>query len=581
MRPMGLAYWLNTAWMGKCLPAAWAFERGTRRVAAAQARVLEEIVRPNRDTAFGRAHGFADIRGPRDFQARVPLSTYESYAEAVRRIAAGEAGVLTRERVLLLEPTSGSTGGEKWIPCTAGLRRQFQAAVAAWVADLFRHRPAVRHGRAYWSISPALGPSRRTPSGIPIGFDDDAAYLGTLERRALDRLLAVPSAVARIADMEAFRYCTLLHLLRAEDLSFISVWNPTFLTALLAPLPTWIDRLCADLRRGSVSAGLGGRRSPQPRRAEQVAAAFRGARLAESLAETWPRLALISCWTDASAGRYLGELKALFPQVEIQPKGLLATEGCVTIPRVSCPAPVLAIRSHFFEFQEGESEPWRCRLAHELERGGRYRVVLTTAGGLYRYQLQDEVEVAGFLNECPLLRFLGKADRTSDLVGEKLSEPHVRRVLDDLFAARKVSPRFALLVPVLGRPARYRLYLQGPDLPAAAALAADLQQGLEENPHYRHAVRLGQLAPAEVAVLDPRGEPGTALYERQCLSRGQRAGNIKPTSLDAWTGWPDVFRASDLPGNTACRGSGFPLDGGEGDGMMAGGAQPTRQEGIP
>jgi hypothetical protein len=552
---MGLAYWLNTAWMWKCSPAAWAFERMTRRVPATQADVLDKIVRRNRDTAFGRAHGFPHVRGPRDFQARVLLSTYESYTDAIRRIAAGEAGVLTRDRVLLLEPTGGSTGGEKLIPYTAGLRRQFQVAVAVWVANLFRHRLAVRQGRAYWSISPALGPRRCTPSGIPIGFDDDAAYLGTLEQRALGWLLAVPGAVARVADMEAFRYCTLLHLLAAEDLSFISIWNPTFLTALLAPLPAWIDRLCFDLRRGTLSppgagtllADMRGRRPACPRRAEQLAAAFRsGVPLPASLAQSWPRLALISCWADASAARCVGELYDLFLNVEIQPKGLLATEGCVTIPLVGKPAPVLAVGSHFFEFQEAEGEPARCRLAHELDRGGRYRVVLTTAGGLYRYQLQDEVEVAGFHNECPLLRFLGKADRTSDLVGEKLSEPHVRRVLDRLFAARGLSPRFALLVPVLGCPARYRLYLQGPGLPADG-LAADLQQGLEENPHYRYAVRLGQLGSAEVAVLDPQGESGSALYERQCLSRGQRAGNIKPTSLDGWTGWPEVFRCPETP----------------------------------
>jgi len=49
------------------------------------------------------------------------------------------------------------------------LRREFQRAVAAWIADLFWQRPAVRHGRAYWSISPALAPPRRSTGGIPIG----------------------------------------------------------------------------------------------------------------------------------------------------------------------------------------------------------------------------------------------------------------------------------------------------------------------------------------------------------------------------------------------------------------------------
>jgi hypothetical protein len=155
------------------------------------------------------------------------------------------------------------------------------------------------------------------------------------------------------------------------------------------------------------------------------------------------------------------------------------------------------------------------------------------------------VEVVGCTGRCPLLEFLGKADRTSDLVGEKLAEPHVRSVLDRLFAAHSLAPRFALLVPVEGRPARYRLYLQGEGLEAcrtrAVVWAADLQRGLEDNPHYRYAVGLGQLAPVEVAVLDALGEPGWHVYERVCLRRGQRGGNIKATALDARTGWPDAF----------------------------------------
>jgi hypothetical protein len=252
---------------------------------------------------------------------------------------------------------------------------------------------------------------------------------------------------------------------------------------------------------------------------------------------------LISCWADAAASRYLDEIRALFPSVEIQPKGLLATEGCVSFPLVGREAPVLAIRSHFFEFEEMDAA--RCRLAHELDRGGRYRVVITTAGGLYRYQLRDEVEVVGFENDCPLLRFLGKADRVSDLVGEKLAEPFVRSALDRLFAAQHLVPHFALLVPVEGWPARYRLYLQGANLADNSIPVARIQElldaALAENPHYAYAVRLGQLAPVEIAILDPRGEPGWCVYERCCLARGQRAGNIKPAALDSWTGWPAEF----------------------------------------
>src|SRR5262249_19838161 len=140
---------------------------------------------------------------------------------------------------------------------------------------------------------------------------------------------------------------------------------------------------------------------------------------------------------------------------------------------------------------------------------------------------------------------LGKADCVSDLVGEKLAEVHVRAVLDRVFARHGLAPPFALLVPVEGRPPRYRLYVQGgpgDKLPPRSVLAGDLETGLCENPHYGYAVRLGQLTRAEVALLSPRAESGWRVYERRCLAQGQRAGNVKPAALDARAGWPEMFQ---------------------------------------
>jgi hypothetical protein len=237
-------------------------------------------------------------------------------------------------------------------------------------------------------------------------------------------------------------------------------------------------------------------------------------------------------------------LRELFADVEIQPKGLLATEGFVSFPLIDQPGPALAARCHFFEFEElGASG--RCSLAHELVHGGRYRVVLTTAGGLYRYQLRDEVDVVGFHEECPLIRFVGRSDATSDLVGEKLAEPHVRGVLDRIVAAQSLQPRFVMLVPSLDRPARYRLYIQArgitSDSPRLCTIRQSLESGLMENPYYHHAVVAGQLAPVEVSALDPTGSSAWLLYEERCVRDGQKCGDVKLMALDRRLGWPAVF----------------------------------------
>ncbi len=562
---MKLAYWLNTAWMWKCRSEARAFRRTTRAVAETQAALLHTILRQNALTLFGRKHNFRTIADARQYQRRVPLSTFDDYSGWIERIAAGVPNVLTCQPVELLEPTSGTTQAEKLIPYTRSLREQFQRGVAAWIADLMARRPAVRRGRAYWSISPSFGPPRHTAAKIPLGFDDDTAYLGRWERLAAGRVLAVPPSVAKLPDLAAFRYLTLLHLVRASDLTLISVWSPTFLTALLARLDEWQERLCFDVRRGIAIPGEVAesgqntlppcRFRPDPRRAAQLESIFKAkGAWAEKLRMIWPRLALISCWADGPAQWAAREVQHLFPGVEVQPKGLIATEAFVSLPLVGRPGAALSLRSHFFEFEEvsstgdGSDQAGALRMAHQLERGGRYRVVVTTGGGLYRYQLRDEVVVVGFENGCPLLRFLGKADGISDLVGEKLSEPHVRGVLQRTFSSMGLSPTFALVVPVEGAPPRYRLYLQGVKerdrSPTVASLAESLEEGLSENPYYRYAVSLGQLAPAEVRLLDDAAPSGRARYERRCLALGQKLGDIKPTTLDPRPGWAEVFAPS-------------------------------------
>jgi hypothetical protein len=556
---MTLAYWLNSAWMWTCRREARAFRRATHAVAQTQDAVLRGILRANRDTSFGRRHDFASLASPEAYQRRVPLSTHDSYAPFLREIAAGKNNVLTADRVELLEPTSGTTAGEKWVPYTASLRAQFQRAVAVWLDDVLRHRPGVRRGRAYWSVSPPVCRSRQTEGGVRIGFDSDAAYLSRWQQLLVRHLLIMPPAVSSLPTVESFRYCTLFHLVAAADLALVSIWSPTFLTSLLSPLAAWSDQICDDLGRGRLSLPARTSRGSAAEvrlgqrqrrcRAEEVRAIFRhGGPFHEKLRQIWPQLDLISCWADATAASYLPSLQALFPTVAVQPKGLLATEACVSFPLKGRSGAALALRSHFFEFSEWQGqptgEPAGIRRAHQLESGRRYEVIVTTGGGLYRYQLRDLVEVTGFESQCPLLRLVGRADRVSDLVGEKLGEPHVQGVLSQVFAAHRLTPRFAMIVPVAGEVPCYRLYLQGSDERLTAGrldIARDTEVGLRGNPYYRQAVQLGQLRPLEVHILDADFEEVWQVYERAWVARGSKLGQIKPSVLDSWTGWCHEF----------------------------------------
>lgn len=426
----------NSLWFVSCLPEALAFRRATRDVAGTQRRVLERIT--GCEVAV--------------FQEEYPLTDEigEPAEPVVRRL-----------------PTSGTTGPTKWIPYTAGLYREFQRGIAPWIVDLFAHNPGMLAGKSYWAISPA--------GKTGAEFGDDSEYLGSAQKWVA-ATLAVPAAV-RMA--KEWRQETLRHLLTCRELTFISVWHPSFLTLLL-----------------------------------------------EDVDPDWPELRVISCWGDAP------ELQARFPQATIQPKGLIATEGFVSLPLWGREGAALAVRSHFFEFLDGAGKPW---LAHELVVGREYSVVLTTGGGLKRYRLNDRIRVTGFECECPLLGFVGKETNVSDRFGEKVSELHVASTLAGL-------PAEFALVACEGR--AYTLFVES-HLPneALEVWVEKLETALQENVHYRYCRELGQLDHVQAFRIVTGG---AATYLAVCQARGQRLGDVKPIWLSRQDGWSEHFKGRRL-----------------------------------
>ena len=514
------------------------FAGALRDPGAAQLRRLKEYLRANAETEFGRRHDFAEIDSLAAWRRRVPLRTWDELEPWIDRVRAGDSGVLTHEPVRRLVPSSGSSAARKLIPFTDRLGRELQEAIGPWCVDLFRRHPDLRDGRAYWSISPAAE-APREPSSVAIGFDDDTAYLGGLFRRLVERTLAVPPAVARLGDVDSFRYATLLHLLRAGDLALVSVWHPSFLTLLLEPLERHWERLLDDVEAGTASLPGGAPPRPRQRPLPERAAELRQLGPGDPAA-LWPRLGVISCWADGHAAGAAAQIEARFPRVALEPKGLVATEGFVSLPFAGRrPA---AVTSHFLEFLDDRGRP---RTLDELRQGGEYSVVLTTGGGLYRYRLQDRVRVVGFVEATPCLLFLGKEDRVSDRSGEKLADGHVARVFDRVLPPLELGVAFAMLAPdTEAGVTAYTLYLEARRGPPVE-LAEHLDRRLGENPHYRYCRRLGQLGPPRVFRVER--DAHTVYLEHQRRA-GQRLGDIKPAALSADSGWSRRFSGGYVRG---------------------------------
>ena len=534
----------NTIWLLACLPSWAHFQFALRQPRRAQKRILHDLLRKNRHTDFGQLHEFSRIRTPEAFAARIPLADYDAFAHAISQARQGMPFSLASDAPRLLEPTSGTSGKPKLIPLTAGLLREFSAATLPWIAWLYLAHPRLLFGCQYWAISPNTPfqeGNSAPPDSIPIGFSGDADYLGPAGRLLSRGMQAVPPELRLVHDRESFLHLTLFFLLKEPNLRLISVWHPSYLTLLLDAIPRQISALLKRLRTGGLEdlpelpADLRQRLAPRftaaPARAKELETMDLG-KHPEHIRHVWPSLTVVSCWVGERSNPWLSRICTLFPGVTIQGKGLLATEGIVTLPTGCGQRYPCAVRSHYLEFIEADSGSvhpvWKLRAGQE------YSVVLSTGGGLWRYRLHDRVRVTGFCHATPCLEFIGKDNMISDLVGEKLDENHVAEALARSTAGMQLPTIFTMLVPAPpggGNPPGYRLLMDLPETTSAREtarrLARNVEEELRKNYHYAHARNLGQLAP-----LTPWLAPEAATaFRSQCEQNGARSATVKFPAL--------------------------------------------------
>ena len=453
-----------------------AFEIAIRDPEQAQTHVLRALLRANADTGFGREHRFATIGSAGEYARRVPIRDYEALRPYVGRITAGEPRVLTAEAPFMFTTTSGTTGEPKLIPVTAGWARAMASLMRLWTVCALREHPAMLDHRVLTIVGPAV--EGVAPGGLPYGAMTGLTYqrLPWLIRRQH----ALPYATALIRDHEA-RYFVTLRLALGHALSSIATPNPSTLLRLadiavrrsdalvravhdgtlgaadLAPIPA------AGATGRDLAAALGAALRPDPQRASFLEAVAREhGRLV--LGDCWPELSLLACWLGGSAGIQARHLEAHFGrQVARRDLGLVASEGRFTVPvDDDSAAGVLAVHTNFYEFiaeEEIDDPAPRTLLCHELGEGQRYYMVVSGANGLYRYDMNDVVEVRGFHGRTPKMAFVRKGRDMLNITGEKL---HLNHVLHAVGAAEHATGldvwQFRLIPDV--EAARYDLLLE-------------------------------------------------------------------------------------------------------------------------
>lgn len=436
------------------------FRRACRNPLRAQSELLQYILQENSDTRFGREHKFAEIFTLEEFQAKVPINTYEKLAPYIKASMNGEERQLTKEKPILYSTTSGTTGDSKYIPVTPSSREAKAKLMRVWLAALYRDHPGMFDGKILPIVSPEE--ESRAPDGTPCGAESGHGYKNI--PRFIKSLYACPYEVFKIKDYHA-RYYAILRIAAEQSLSLLYTCNPSTLVLLGELMQEFADDIIRDISAGTLRSthaeAIDGnaRRTIEAGLGKNVERAMQLTTLLDERGEllprdVWPELAAIGCWKGGTVSSYLEEVKRMYGDVPVRDIGYFASEMRASVPLSDdSSAGVLAVETNLYEFSKLEGEdadeepnPTELLTVEDLEVGERYTVYVTTMGGLYRYDMKDVIEVVDMYENTPVIRFVRKTKGVVSFTGEKLSETHVLKAAEATFDMDSNSAHFIALV---------------------------------------------------------------------------------------------------------------------------------------
>ncbi len=432
------------------------FAASLQQATNTQRQWLLNRIRLCRETKFGRDHGFEEIKTVDDYKKNVPVKGYPYFEPYINSVAQGVTSALipTEEKLVQFTITTGSTGVPKLNPVTNTWLKEYKRSWSVWGSKFFCDHPAKAGSKMIqmagtWDMG-------KTESGHQISMV--SALLARIQNPLLKPFYLLPEIINTIPDPVARHYVA-LRLSILEDVGWILLMNPGTMIRLAEIGATHSDLLLKDITEGTLTDQFD---IPDNVRSKLLAqfikASPRGARKLAALASKHGKLLpkdywdqpVVGCWTSGTAGFQSKYLPEYYGDFAMRDMGLITSEGRHTIPLTDgLPAGVPSIDAGFYEFvpvENDQSAQGEALEGHELVQGDRYRLLMTTSAGYYRFDIGDIVECRGFIGEAPLLEFIQKSDRVGDLEGEKVTEHQVVEAAH--IAAKKTGFHLSLITAV-------------------------------------------------------------------------------------------------------------------------------------
>ena len=511
-------------------------------------QTLRGILNYAKDTVYGREHHFADILAAKDdkelyalYQQYVPAQEYEALRPYVERHKQGEANVLFPGKPIMYATTSGTTKEPKWVPITdVYLNSVYGKMTKVWLFNFIKNRPKVFTGKIVSIVGKVI--EGYAPDGTVFG-----SVSGVTQRdcpKFVKKLYASPADVFSITDYNA-RYYAIMRMGIERNITLIVTANPSTIVEMQNNVNEFYDQYVDDIEHGTLNKDLN--ISPEIRAAIQPYLKRNPERAAELRAlkqkygtvlpkHYWPNLQILNTWKCGNTKVYVDKFQHSFPEQMLhQEFGYFSSECRFGLVLDDTNNTVLFPHFHYYEFIEEhdlENEHPHFLQLHELEQGKRYCPFVTTYAGLYRYNMNDLVEVGPNFENTPTVHMIQKVNGIVSMTGEKL---HERQFIEAVHAAEKelqMPVKFFVGFADLSISA-YHFYYEFEDLATTQQQAEQFTQKVDQvlqqsNIEYkakRESFRVKD------SVTHRLQRESFEHFKAQCIAEGARDGQFKMNLL--------------------------------------------------
>ncbi len=447
---------------------------------ASNEAMLMKLLQDNKDTEYGRKYRFGEIHSIREYQERVPYTTYDDYAPYIERMTRqGEKNLITAYPIIHYAETSGSIGVQKQIPVTDRAMEVYQLYSGIRMYEL-----AKRHYRE------VLG--RKLPVGrglnameVDIAAMPDGTPKGTVSGSAIRKFkkvmpffLTSPIPIIFPTGGMNMQYMRVRFALEDPDMSYMVSSFMTNISDMMHFMKNNWEMLVEDIAAGTVHPDMVRDEAalapilpylkPHPERAAELRRIFEQGFDTPIVPRLWPRLSYVSAIGTGGFAVYAEKVKQFIGDIPIDYSVYAASEGIfASASAMNDPKYDLLTDSCFFEFlpMDGTADEAHPLTVGELETGKEYEVIITNLSGFYRYRIRDVIRVLGYHNSMPQITFAYRISQMVNLAAEKTTEEHLSHAVHGLSEALHCTIEDdCLYIDFDVDPARYVLLIE-PDKP--------------------------------------------------------------------------------------------------------------------